>query len=236
MVSANCNLCPILVSFYISIYMRLLLVFLVLAAVVLVSFFIWGDSLMEIFSQAGTVEWLTSSGRWAWLLAVVLLMGDLLLPLPATIIMAAIGYIYGPIAGGLISAAGSFLAGSLGYWLCRLLGEGTARRLLGEKDFVLGKKLSGNVGGWVVVLSRWLPVFPEVVSCMAGLTRMPAAYFHAALLCGSLPLGFIYAFIGHTGLEHPAIAVGLSAVVPALIWSIMGPVFKRSVKDPQTGG
>jgi uncharacterized membrane protein YdjX (TVP38/TMEM64 family) len=212
--------------------MRLLLVFLGLAAVVLITFFIWGDSLMEIFSQAGTIAWLEGTGKWAWLLAVVLLMGDLLLPLPATLIMAAIGYIYGPIAGGLISAGGSFMAGSLGYWLCRSLGEKTARRLLGEKDYTLGKKLSGNVGGWVVVLSRWLPVFPEVISCMAGLTRMPAPYFHVALLCGSLPLGFIYAYIGHTGIEHPALSIGLSAVVPALIWSVIRPVFQKSVKDP----
>jgi uncharacterized membrane protein YdjX (TVP38/TMEM64 family) len=212
--------------------MRLLFVFLGLAALVLLTFFIWGDSLMEIFSQAGTISWLTRSGKWAWLLAILLLMGDLLLPLPATLIMAAIGYIYGPIGGGLISAAGSFLAGSFGYWLCRLLGEKTARRVLGEKDYALGKKLSGNVGGWVVVLSRWLPVFPEVISCMAGLTRMPAAYFHGALLCASVPLGFTYAFIGHTGIEHPALSIGLSAVVPALIWSIIRPVFQKSVKDP----
>ncbi|HYI76847.1 MAG TPA: hypothetical protein VEW65_04455, partial [Chryseolinea sp.] len=77
--------------------MRLLVVFLGLAAVVLITFFIWGDSLMEIFSQAGTIAWFEGTGKWAWLLAVVLLMGDLLLPLPATLIMAAIGYIYGPI-------------------------------------------------------------------------------------------------------------------------------------------
>lgn len=214
--------------------MRLLLVFLGLAAFVLVTFFIWGDSLMGIFSQEGTTAWLTSNGKWAWLLAILLLMGDILLPLPATLIMAAIGFIYGPLGGGLISAMGSFMAGSLGYWLCRLLGEKTARRLLGEKDYALGKKLSGNVGGWVVVLSRWLPVFPEVVSCMAGLTRMPAAYFHGALLCGSVPLGFIYAYIGHTGNEHPVLSIALSAVVPALIWSLIRPVFQKSVNNQQS--
>ena len=212
--------------------MRLLLVFLGLAALVLLVFFVWGDSLMEIFSQSGTITWLTSSGKWAWALAIFLLMGDLLLPLPATLIMAAIGYIYGPIGGGLISSAGSFLAGSLGYWLCRLLGEKTARRVLGDKDYALGKRLLGNVGGWVVVLSRWLPVFPEVIACMAGLTRMPAPYFHGALLCASVPLGFTYAYIGHTGIEHPALSIGLSAVVPALIWSIIRPVFQKTVKDP----
>jgi len=210
--------------------MRLLLVFLGLAGLVLLSFFIWGDALMGIFSQEGAISWLTKYGNWAWVFAIFLLMGDLVLPLPATLIMSAIGFLYGPVVGGLISAAGSFASGSLGYWLCRLLGEKTTRKLLGENDYELGKKLSGNVGGWVVVLSRWLPVFPEVVACMAGLTRMPARYFHTALLCGSLPLGFIYAIIGHAGTEYPALAIALSAVVPALIWWSIRPFFKSRTK------
>jgi len=152
--------------------MRLLLVFLGLAGLVLLIFFIWGDSLMEIFSQSGTISWLTRSGKWAWLLAILLLMGDLLLPLPATLIMAAIGYIYGPIGGGLISAAGSFLAGSLGYWLCRLLGEKTARRVLGDKDYALEKdyRVMSEVGllscrGGYRFSLRLLPVWQVLPAC-----------------------------------------------------------------------
>jgi uncharacterized membrane protein YdjX (TVP38/TMEM64 family) len=211
--------------------MRLLILFVGLAALVLLSFFIWGEELMNFFSQEGTVNWLKSYGDWAWLIAIVLLMADLLLPLPATLILAALGYIYGPIAGGLIGAAGSFMSGALGYWLCRSLGEKTSFKLLGEKDFERGKQLSGNIGGWVVVLSRWLPVFPEVIACMAGLTRMPARYFHGALLCGSLPMGFVYAFVGYAGVDHPAVSIGLSAGVPPLIWWLIRPVFRaRLVK------
>ena len=210
--------------------MRLLLLFLGLATIVLVIFFVWGDSLMVMFSQEGTIAWLNQYGHWAWLAAIVLLMGDLLLPLPATLIMAALGYFYGPLIGGLVSAVGSFLAGSLGYWSCRLLGENAALRLLGEKDYARGKKLSGNIGGWVVALSRWLPVFPEVIACMAGLTRMPSRYFHAALLCGSLPLGFAYAFVGSTGVDHLALSIGLSAGLPPLIWWIVRSVFKTKLK------
>jgi len=210
--------------------MRLLFLFLGLAAIVLVIFFIWGDSLMTTFSQAGTISWLNQYGQWAWVAAIILLMADLLLPLPATLVMAALGYIYGPVTGGLISAAGSFMSGSLGYWLCRLMGEKAAIRLLGEKDYERGKKLSGNVGGWVVVLSRWLPVFPEVIACMAGMTRMPTRYFHLALFCGSLPLGFTYAFVGATGVTHPALSIGLSAGLPPLIWWIIRSVFRTKLK------
>ncbi|MDZ4710488.1 MAG: VTT domain-containing protein [Saprospiraceae bacterium] len=209
--------------------MRLFLVFLGLAAIVLITFFIWGDSLMMSFNQEGTIVWLNQYGAWAWFAAILLLMADLILPLPATLIMSALGFIYGPILGGSISVAGSFMAGSAGYWICRSLGEKAAIRILGPKDFERGKKLSKKVGGWVVVLSRWLPVFPEVVACMAGLTRMKASHFHLALLCGSLPMGFTYALVGAAGLEHPVWAIGLSMLVPPVIWWWAGAKLKNKM-------
>ena len=210
--------------------MRLFLLFIGLAAIVLVIFFIWGDPLMTTFSQEGSVTWLNQYGSWAWAAAIILLMGDILLPLPATLIMSALGYLYGTLTGGLISVAGSFLAGSAGYWLCYLMGEKAAIRLLGQKDYVRGKKLSDKVGGWVVALSRWLPVFPEVIACMAGLTRMPPRNFHLALLCGSLPLGFMYAIVGAAGIEQPMLAIVLSACLPPLIWWLVRTIFKKRLE------
>lgn len=207
--------------------MRLLLLFILLAAIVLVTFFIWGDNLMTIFSEEGTIGWLNEYGQGAWLAAIVLLMADLLLPLPATLIMSALGYIYGPVAGGFIATIGSFMAGALGYWTCRLVGENAAIAFLGEKDFERGKKISDRIGGWVVALSRWLPVFPEVIACMAGLTRMPPYKFHLALLCGSLPMGFIYAIVGYTGNTNPWLAIGLSAGLPPLIWFVIRSIFRK---------
>lgn len=207
--------------------MRLLLLFLTLAAIVLASFFIWGDSLMRTFTLDGSISWLQSYGNWAWAMGIALLMADLLLPLPATLVMSALGFIYGPLAGGLIAGAGSFAAGATGYWLCRLLGEKAAVKILGQKDYEKGKRLSTNVGAWVIVLSRWLPVFPEVVACMAGLVRMSPVYFHLALAAGSVPMGFIYAYIGYTGLENPTLAILLSMGLPPVLWLIIRTIFRK---------
>jgi uncharacterized membrane protein YdjX (TVP38/TMEM64 family) len=211
--------------------MRLLILFLALAAIVLVTFFIWGDSFMSIFSTEGSVEWLNLFGNWAWAAGIILLMSDLLLPLPATLIMSALGFIYGPVLGGVMSAFGSFMAGAAGYWLCTLIGDKAGRIILGKKDFERGRKISEKqIAGWVVVLSRWLPVFPEVIACMAGLTRMTPAKFHFALLCGSIPFGFTYAYIGYTGVSDPILAVALSAGLPALIWLIILRIFRRNLQ------
>ncbi len=207
--------------------MRLLLIFLLLAAAVLVPFFIWGDPMMSFFSQEGSIAWLKSYHQWAWLAGMALLLLDLALPIPATVVMAALGYLYGPWIGGLLGAGGSFASGVVAYWLCRLAGDKYAQRLLGPKDYARGRRIFGQAGGWIVVLSRWLPVFPEVISCMAGLNRMPVLRFHIALLCSALPMGFVYALIGHSGSDHPTVALLLSIGLPPVIWLAVRPILRR---------
>ena len=207
--------------------LRLLWIFILLALAVLIPFLVWGEGLERSFSRDGVVAWLADYGRWAWAAGMLLLASDLLLPIPASAVMAALGIVYGPLWGGLIAAAGSFLAGVLGYGLCRGFGRPLARRLLGPRGLEQGERLFARAGGWLVVLSRWLPVFPEVIACMAGLTRMPLAIFLLALLCGSLPLGFGFAAIGHAGAERPLLAIVLSALAPPLLWLVVRPWFRR---------
>lgn len=213
--------------------MRLIFLLVALVSIVLIPFFIWGDTLMAFFSWEHSLEFLKGYGTWAWAVATFLLIGDLFLPLPATLIMSALGYIYGPFVGGLISAGGSFVSGVLAYWLCRMLGDHVAMWLLGKKEFERGKKIAGKVGGLVVALSRWLPVFPEVIASMAGITRMPAKNFYLALACGSLPLGFTYAIVGNAGVENPALAIGLSACIPPIIWFAVSHMLRRSLKESE---
>jgi membrane protein DedA with SNARE-associated domain len=113
-----------------------------------------------------------------------------------------------------------------------------AARILGTKGLSQGETLFRRTGGWIVVLSRWLPVFPEVVACMAGLTRMPMAAFMLALACGSVPLSFAFAAVGSAGVAHPGLALAVSAGAPPLLWLLVRPAFDRRLRDsqaPQSG-
>jgi uncharacterized membrane protein YdjX (TVP38/TMEM64 family) len=216
--------------------MRLFGWFLVLALTVLIPFLIWGPGFERSFSQEGTVAWLTGYGRWASVAGILLLMSDLVLPIPATAVMAALGFVYGPVAGGLIATLGSFLSGALAYLLCRRFGRPAATRLLGPRQLVDAELLFARVGGWLVVLSRWLPVFPEVIACMAGLARMRPLPFFVALACGSAPLGFGFAAIGHAGVDHPVLAITLSAGLPPLLWLSVQPWFRAKRLTPVEEG
>ncbi len=200
--------------------MRLIVWFSALAALVLGVWLIWGGRWDDQFTFGGSVRWLKSAGQWAWAAGILLLMGDLAVPVPGTIVISALGFIYGTLLGGVIASVGLVAAGLLGYGLGRLLGEKFARRWLGDGDYERGKRLFASGGGWMVALSRALPILPEVISCTAGLVRMPFRRFGMALACGSVPMGFLFAAIGRAGHESPGWATGLSLTVPAVLWLI----------------
>ncbi len=197
---------------------HLLLLVVVLLALVIAPFLIWGGGFENAFHLEGARAWMEGFGAWAWAAGVGLLVADMVLPVPGTVVMSALGWVYGWFWGGLISAAGSMLAGMTAYGLCRWLGRPAAHWIAGEDGLEKARVLFEERGGWLVALSRWLPVLPETVACLAGLARMRWRTFWRALLCGSLPLGFAFAAVGHFGHQSPALALALSALVPVVLW------------------
>jgi uncharacterized membrane protein YdjX (TVP38/TMEM64 family) len=209
--------------------LRLIWIFLGLAILFLIPFLVWGAR--WDWSSQDAVQWLRQYGRWGWLVALILLMGDLFLPIPSTAVMSSLGLLYGPVWGGLIGAVGSVSSGIIAYGLCRLFGETAVAKLLGKEDQTKGKVLFMKYGGWMVALSRWLPLLPEVISCMAGFLRMPWPVFLLALVCGALPMAFTFAMVGHMGSDHPTVSIMLSAIAPPVLWWLIG---RRMMRSPET--
>jgi uncharacterized membrane protein YdjX (TVP38/TMEM64 family) len=198
--------------------MRFFWTSIILAVVLCIPFAIWGEDFMHWFTGDAAVRWIRGWGRWGWFSVIALLVSDLFLPIPATPVMSAAGFLYGTMLGGLLSAAGSFAAGMAGYGLCRSFGRNVAVRLAGEQEIAEHETLFQRSGPWLVAASRWLPLLPEVISCLAGLTRMPLPIFATSLACGALPMGFVYAAIGAAGQDNPTTAILLSVAVPPLLW------------------
>ena len=207
---------------------RLLLVVLAVAVLVGLPFAIWGDQVEAWLTTDGATEWMRSFGHWAWVAGLALIAADIALPLPATAIMAALGVIYGPWLGGFISACGTVLAGCIGYGICRVVPLHMAERLAGAKGMAQARALFARWGGWLVVGSRWLPILPETVAFLAGLTRMPFGRYLAALICGGLPLGMVFASVGHWGAETPVLALLVAALLPVALWGPIRPWLRRT--------
>ena len=208
---------------------RLLLLFLLLALLVIAPFLLWGEAIEKSMSFDETIAAMRATGAWAWLVGIGLLVIDLFLPILGTIVMSALGLIYGWFLGGFFSALGSITSGVLAYALSRRLGRKAALWMTGAEGLEEGERIfGGELGGWIVALSRWMPVLPEVIAVMAGMSRMPFRRFFLALCAGSLPMSFVFAWIGDTGVDRPGLAIGLSAGLPVLMWLIFRIFYRRS--------
>ena len=184
----------------------------------LIPFMIWGEQFEGALSLEGARAWMGRFGSGAGLAGIGLLVADILLPIPSTIVMSALGLTYGIWLGGLYAATGTTLAGLIAYALSRALGRPLARRLAGEEGLRAGEALFQGGGAWLVAGSRCLPILPEAIACLAGLHRMPFKTYAFALACGSLPTGFLFAAIGALGQEEPGWALALSVIAPIGLW------------------
>ena len=179
---------------------------------------IWGEAFERSFSLVGTLAWLRELGPWAAAAGVGLLVADIALPIPSTIVMSALGATYGFWVGGLLSILGSMLAGLTAYGLARWAGRPAAIWIAGEDSLVRTEELFARGGAWLVLTSRWLPILPEAVACLAGLARMPFRTFFWALMVGSVPLGLTFAWVGTLTEDREGLALALSAGLPIGAW------------------
>ncbi|MDA3787113.1 MAG: VTT domain-containing protein [Desulfobacula sp.] len=162
----------------------------------------------------------------AWIVGILLLVSDILLPVPATGIMAALGSVYGVCTGAIISMVGSVGAGLIGYSIARALGRKGSRWIASEEEIIKFKSFFDQWGSYAIIISRILPILPEVVAILAGLSRMKFSRFVSALIAGTLPVSFLFSWMGAYSGFTPGIGLLIAIIFPVLIW----PFFIKMVK------
>jgi uncharacterized membrane protein YdjX (TVP38/TMEM64 family) len=161
---------------------------------------------------------LRKCGSWAWAMGIALIWADLVLPIPQTAVIAALGIIYGTLLGGLLGNLGLITGGLLGYGLMLTSARRFALRFAGPRSLRKMESLFDRGGAWAIVLTRSLPYsVPEATVFLAGLAGMPMRKFTAALTIGSVPTAFVFAAIGAGWADQPILALAVSYVLPILL-------------------
>jgi uncharacterized membrane protein YdjX (TVP38/TMEM64 family) len=165
---------------------------------------------------------------WAWALGIVLLWADVVLPVPQTAVIAALGIVYGALLGGLVGSVGLIGGGLLGYLVVRTALQGFLKRLVGRRAMERAEGLFEHAGGWAIVLSRSLPYsIPEALVFLAGIAGMPMRQFLASLALGSIPIAFAFAAIGAGLADEPALALLGSSVLPVALLPLVLSLLRR---------
>jgi len=201
-------------------FVKILGIAVALALLCLAGFVLWGEPLERLFNQTECAAWFREARSVAWLIAIGLLVSDLVLPVPATGVMAALGSVYGLPLGAALGAAGSALAALLGYGLARLAGKKGIRYIAGDDEVARFRAFFDRWGGAGIIVSRCLPILPEVMAVLAGLAPMRFGRFLVALLLGTVPTAVLFAWVGAAAAEQPWWGVGAATLIPLLIWPV----------------
>jgi uncharacterized membrane protein YdjX (TVP38/TMEM64 family) len=168
------------------------------------------------------VSMLRDYGSWAWAVGIALIWADLVLPIPQTAVIAALGIIYGTVVGGLLGSAALISSGILGYALMRTSARRFVDRLVGPRFRTKTESLFDRSGAWAIVLTRSLPYsVPEAIVFLAGLAGMPMGKFTMALTLGSVPTAFAFAAIGAGWADQPILVLVVSYFLPVLLLPIV---------------
>ncbi|HXU32597.1 MAG TPA: VTT domain-containing protein [Thermoanaerobaculia bacterium] len=161
-----------------------------------------------------------SHGSWATaLLGFGLLASDVVLPVPASLVMVAHGALFGFFGGALLSLAGSMACAALGFGLGRRGGP-WLERMVPAAERAKAERLLVEWGDLATVATRPVPILAETFSIFAGTTTLSWKRFLTLSLLGNLPPCLLYAATGATAarLDNAFLTFGLVLGVAAIVW------------------
>lgn len=139
--------------------------------------------------------WLNRGGVPAATLGVGLLIADVLLPVPSSLVMVAHGALFGVFGGTLLSLVGSLGASLFGFWLGRRGGR-LLERLVSPEERGRADDMLKRWGTLAIIVTRPVPLLAETIAIMAGTSSMGWGNVALAALSGSLPPALLYALTG----------------------------------------
>ena len=153
-------------------------------------------------------------------IVIALLLADLFIAVPTLSVMILAGYFLGPQLGALISIVGLSLAGVSGYIISWRFGDKLVKHLIKSHDAQVDMRTSFNKHGTgIILLSRALPILPEVSACMAGMTKMPFNRFLLFWTLSTVPYAIIATYSGSvSSLQNPKPAILTAVGLTSMLW------------------
>ena len=203
----------------------------VAAAVLLMTMLFLAVEALGLPLLSDPAPWMRRGGALAAAVGVGLLVADVLLPVPSSLVMIAHGAAFGVAAGTLLSLAGSLGATLVGFALGRRGGP-LLDRLVPQAERARVNRLLARYGALAILVTRPVPMLAEATAILAGAS--PVGWGRAALagLLGSLPPALLYALTGAVarGFQSGVLMFGLVLLAAAGFWAAgrwLGPRLRR---------
>ena len=165
--------------------------------------------------------WMKHGGILAAIIGVGLLIADVVLPVPSSIVMVAHGALFGVLWGTMLSLVGSVGAAVFGFAIGRR-GGGLLERVVTPAERARASSILERWGTLAIIVTRPVPLLAETVAIMAGASSMSWRAIILASIAGSLPMALLYALTGAAvaDLQNTALMFGVVLFVAGLFWLV----------------
>ena len=165
--------------------------------------------------------WLKKGGLPAACLGVGLLIADVLLPVPSSLVMVAHGAIFGVVAGTFLSLIGSLGAALFGFAIGRRGGR-LMQRIVPVEERTRANYLLERWGTLAIIVTRPVPVLAETMTIVAGASSLSWSKLVLASTFGSLTPAFLYALTGAAVVNFKITALMFTVVllVASVFWMV----------------
>ena len=187
------------------------ILFFLLCVFILLGFFIANEMHIQLLQDPTFI--LQRGGVIAALVGIALLVADVLLPVPSSLIMIANGAMFGIWTGTLLSMIGGVLATMTGFYLGKK-GAVIVNKFIPATEQERAKVLMEKWGLLAVIITRPVPVLAESVSIIAGVVKIKGSQMLFASVAGLLPAAIIYAVTG-----------AYSITAQSTVWSFVSVIF-----------
>lgn len=152
--------------------------------------------------------------------------------IPASLLSILAGSIFGPYEAFTLSMISCYFAGTLGFFLSKILGKSFVHKLL--KGKAIGLDANAEKHGFkIMLIMRLSTLFPyDPLSYAAGLTKMKYKDFIIATLIGISPEMLAYSFMGKN-LKHPFSLRFIAPIIIIIIIAIIASYIYKSIKDKE---
>lgn len=151
---------------------------------------------------------------------IMLLFCDLFIAVPTLTISILAGFFLGFPFGSISAITGMTLAGVTGYALSNKYGDVLFKFLIRDSEHRSEAEFTFKKYGFIMILmSRAVPIFPEVSACLAGMTKMNFSRFFIAWSLSSIPYALTAAYAGSvSSIENPMPAIYTAILMSAVLW------------------
>lgn len=160
--------------------------------------------LVKTGDQALIRDYILGYGMWAPVVSVALLIAQaIIVGIPASIVMFANGVAFGTSGGAAINILGRIAGAAITFGIARMLGKGAVESLVGKITHATKfEEWMQRRGGLAVFATRAVPGMPsDMLSYVAGLTKVSWRTYIVATLLGFLPQSIIFAWFGSEATE-----------------------------------